>query len=64
MVLERDHYLCQTCKREGFVTFGNIVDHIIPKAEGGSDDPSNLETICKRHHGEKTQRESARARGG
>lgn len=62
-ILTRDRYLCQTCLRAGRVTLGNIVDHIIPKAEGGSDDEANLEVICRAHHQEKTQRESDRARG-
>ena len=61
-ILKRDCYCCQMCMRQGFVTAGNIVDHITPKAEGGTDDEANLETICKPHHTEKTQAESNRFR--
>lgn len=40
------------------------VDHIVPKAEGGNDDPENLQAICKRCHKLKTEMESKRARAG
>ena len=46
------------CKRAGLLTPGNEVDHIVPKAQGGTDDLSNLAVICRRHHQAKTQAES------
>ncbi len=63
-VLDRDAGLCQPCWRAGRYTRGRAVDHIIPRNEGGTDDPSNLEVICARCHAIKTQAESVRARGG
>ncbi|AKI27425.1 hypothetical protein [Moraxella phage Mcat9] len=33
-------------------------DHIINRAQGGSDDLSNLQTLCKPCHKIKTQKES------
>ena len=42
-VLARDAGLCQVCLIDGLVTISNIVDHIIPKAEGGTDDMVNLD---------------------
>lgn len=61
-VLERDSGICQTCLRAGFPKPGNIVDHIRPKAEGGTDSLVNLEVICHSHHKAKTQAEASRAR--
>lgn len=57
-IMERDSFLCQPCKRNGYVTAAKQVDHITPKANGGTDDPSNLEAICVRCHKAKTARES------
>ena len=58
-VLKRDEGLCQPC------LFGQMrptpateVDHIVPKAQGGTDDPSNLQSICTSCHRAKTSRES------
>ncbi|AMO58595.1 HNH endonuclease [Endozoicomonas montiporae] len=59
--LQRDSYLCQSCMREGRIEPGNIVDHIINKASGGTDELSNLQTLCRRCHAVKTGREGARA---
>lgn len=33
------------------------VDHIIPRARGGSDDDHNLQPLCSFHHKQKTARE-------
>lgn len=60
VVMNRDAGLCQPCKAGGRLTTGNIVDHIKPKTEGGTDDMGNLQTICKRCHDLKTAGESAR----
>ncbi|MGS1116885.1 HNH endonuclease [Castellaniella sp. UC4442_H9] len=56
-------YLCQVCQAAGRVSPGRTVDHRIPKSAGGTDDPSNLQTICDACHRVKTQGEAARGRG-
>lgn len=68
-ILERDNYLCQQCLRDGIVTplkvkpYDHAVDHIVNKAEGGTDDPANLESLCKAHHDAKSQAEAVEGRG-
>ena len=57
-ILARDCGLCQPCAALGRVTAGNIVDHKVPKARGGSDDESQLQTICAPCHQAKTLAES------
>lgn len=57
-VLERDCYLCQECLRNGRTTEGNQVDHIKQKAQGGTDDMENLQTLCKPCHEVKTATEN------
>jgi len=37
---------------------GTDVDHIINLAQGGTDDPSNLQLLCHWHHNKKTQLEA------
>lgn len=51
-VLERDHYICQVCKRAGRITPATTVHHIVPLRMDYSRrlDLSNLETICKACH--------------
>lgn len=54
-IFERDSFQCQSCGKTGLKTNLNI-DHIIPLARGGSNDISNLQTLCqtcnqkKKHH--------------
>ncbi|KRD71436.1 HNH endonuclease signature motif containing protein [Lysobacter sp. Root96] len=64
-ILKRDRYLCQCeeCKETGRPTAANEVDHIVPLAEGGTDDPSNLRAINREHHKAKTRAEAARGVG-
>jgi 5-methylcytosine-specific restriction protein A len=62
VVLERDKGLCQVCLRDGRVTGAKTVDHIKPKAQGGTDDPANLQVICASCHLNKTLLEQGKRR--
>lgn len=62
-VLKRDGYVCQCCQRGGRVTLATEVDHVVPRAEGGSDDETNLQAICAECHKAKTVAEAARGVG-
>jgi 5-methylcytosine-specific restriction protein A len=53
-ILTRDKHLCQACKRKGRLTAANQVDHIKPKAKGGTDDEQNLQSLCKPCHDAKS----------
>ncbi|WP_090263194.1 HNH endonuclease [Pseudomonas panipatensis] len=63
-VLARDKYLCrcEECTRLGRLREANEVDHVIPLALGGSDEPGNLVAINDDCHRRKTQREALQAR--
>ncbi len=56
--------LCRLCLEADppRVTPTTIADHIVPKAEGGTDDRDNYQGACGPCHIAKTARESARAR--
>jgi 5-methylcytosine-specific restriction enzyme A len=49
--------LCAECERKGEVVAATEVDHIVPKAQGGVDDESNLQSLCRACHSRKTARE-------
>lgn len=40
-ILKRDYYTCAYCGGEA-----NAVDHIVPRAKGGTDEPTNLVAAC------------------
>ncbi len=63
LVLQRDNGLCQcqTCKNNQRIKQATEVDHIIPKANGGTDEVSNLQAINKECHKIKTAREQGRS---
>lgn len=42
-VWERDDFRCRHCGARRFLE----VDHITPRAKGGSDEPDNLQTLCR-----------------
>lgn len=48
-VLDRDNYICQYCKNKS-KNNRLEVHHIIFRSQGGSDDESNLLTLCKSCH--------------
>ncbi|STT07322.1 DNAse [Klebsiella michiganensis] len=56
-ILKRDNHLCQNCLRRGLAVPATTVDHIKAKAHGGTDDDSNLESLCWPCHKTKTGRE-------
>ncbi|WP_298190969.1 HNH endonuclease signature motif containing protein [Novosphingobium sp.] len=54
LILARDKHLCQPCLAKGQLTPATEVDHIVPKAKGGTDDADNLRSICTPCHRDKT----------
>ena len=58
-IMLRDKRLCQPCLRKALTTVANEVDHIIPRARGGTEDDSNLQAICIPCHKVKTAREGS-----
>ena len=63
IIIKRDMALCQPCLTKGRPTPFTQVDHITPKAKGGTDEHDNLQCICTPCHSDKTQREAAEAQG-
>lgn len=61
-IMERDSGLCQSCRRAGLVVQAYAVDHKLSKAEGGTNDPANLEAICRPCHRTKSDAEAQRGR--
>lgn len=55
--------MCAECYRHGLVRIGDELDHIAPLWKGGSNDPANLQWLCKPCHADKTAAE-AKERGG
>jgi len=48
VVLKRDGYKCVV--QDGTCEGGLDIHHVIPRAQGGPDYPSNLITLCDKHH--------------
>jgi 5-methylcytosine-specific restriction enzyme A len=52
-ILKRDNYLCHCPRCQGGalrLTTASEVDHIVPKAEGGTDDQGNLRAVNSACH--------------
>lgn len=43
-VFQRDNYQCQSCGEQQETKLS--IDHIVPLARGGTNDISNLQTLC------------------
>lgn len=52
--------LCADCQRQGIVRLATQRDHIVPLAEGGTDDDDNVQGLCDACHEMKSKHESAR----
>ena len=61
-----DHPLCAHCLEEEIVEVADDVDHIVPisVAPGRRLDPTNLQSLCRRHHNVKTAAERASTQRG
>lgn len=57
----RDRCACRAC---GLVTLEGECDHVVPRAQGGSDHMSNAQWLCVDCHKAKTLAEMAESRGG
>jgi 5-methylcytosine-specific restriction enzyme A len=51
-VFERDQYTCRVCGSKENLA----IDHIIPLAQGGTNDISNFQTLCQTCNGRKGDR--------
>ena len=60
-VMQRDSHICQPCLEKDRLTPATEVDHIIPKSQGGTDNPDNLQAICTPCHKDKTQVEQGKS---
>lgn len=49
-VRERDFHVCRECGEPA-----HEVDHIVEVADGGGNEPSNLQLLCDEHHARKTR---------
>ncbi|WP_442965063.1 HNH endonuclease [Pseudomonas sp. JS3066] len=56
-IMARDKGLCVACAEQGRVTPAKHVDHVIRKADGGTDDDANLQSLCVPCHEAKTANE-------
>ena len=59
-ILRRDGYLCVQCTKEGRASAATNVDHITPKAKGGTDNPVNLRSLCDHHKATKDAEDRGR----
>ncbi|WP_103667602.1 HNH endonuclease [Pseudanabaena sp. BC1403] len=61
-VFERDNYQCQSCQKIDLTTKNLQVDHIIPLAQGGTNEFSNFQTLCAKCNREKSAKLDPRFR--
>ena len=52
-----DEPCCRLCLKAGVTRASEVVDHIVPKAAGGTDERSNLRGLCRECHYRKTGRD-------
>jgi len=55
-----EEWRCYLCGEGG--TDADVIDHVVPLSQGGTDDRTNLRRCCRACHARKTARESVRGR--
>lgn len=55
-IMIRDHYTCQNCRKYMPDEVGLHIDHIIPISKGGKTVPSNLQVLCSKCNGNKSNK--------
>ena len=58
------HPLCEECLKQGRTIPATEAHHILPLSQGGANDMSNLEGLCKSHHSALHLRERSREKDG
>ena len=61
-VFERDGYQCKGCHKIDLLAKSLQVDHILPLARGGTNDFSNLQTLCSQCNLQKSDKIDPRFR--
>ncbi|GEB79233.1 hypothetical protein DDE01_06480 [Desulfovibrio desulfuricans] len=59
----REEPLCRACAAQGRITAATDVDHIVSRAQGGTDDRANLQPLCHACHSRKTAQQDGGLRG-
>lgn len=55
-IFQRDQYTCRSCGCVVGIKKGDAhCDHVVSKRDGGTNDDSNLQTLCVTCHSEKTR---------
>lgn len=55
-IKKRDYYTCQVCGKYMPDEVGLHIDHIIPVSKGGKSIPSNLQVLCSKCNGSKSNK--------
>lgn len=55
-IMERDNYTCQMCGKYMPDEVGLHIDHIIPVSKGGKTVESNLQVLCSKCNGRKSNK--------
>lgn len=55
-VMERDNYTCQMCGKYMPDEIGLHIDHIVPVSKGGKTELSNLQVLCSKCNGNKSNK--------
>ena len=61
-VFDRNGYQCQSCQKIDLSAKNLQIDHIIPLDKGGTNDISNLQTLCAKCNREKSAKIDIRFR--